>query len=251
MTKSNNNLDYYGHYWNENMIPYLSQSAGGRWFKFLLSNMLSVIPSDSIATVADVGCGVGMKTAQMADYFPAAQVNGYDFSKSGILAAKKFHKQKNVHFYSKDITKAHNKTKFDLITAFDFLEHIEDWEGLLKDLIRVNGRYFMISAPVGRMRGYEPKIGHFRNYKRNELENFMSSQGYRTVKTYYAGWPFYSPILRDLTNIFSKNYSEIPQQQMGFLGRRMHDVWYILFKYFSLRNKGDNFIGLFERVDGQ
>ena len=248
MSHKNNNHEYYGHYWNENMITYLSLSAGGRWFTYLLNKMLAKIPVASIKTVADVGCGVGMKTAQMAEYFNKADVTGYDFSKPGIAAATKFHKQKNVHFASEDITKANYMKQFDLITAFDFLEHIDDWQSLLKDLIAVNNHYFMISAPVGRMRAYEVNIGHYRNFKRNEIETFMESQGYKTVKTYYAGFPFYSPILRNLTNKFYKNYAETPQAKMSFLGRRMHDVWYILFRFFSLKHVGDNFVGLFEKT---
>ncbi len=229
------------------MINYLSLSAGGRWFKYLLNKMLREIPTDSIKTVADIGCGVGMKTAQMADYFKKADVAGYDFSEPGTAAAKKFHKQKNVHFATEDITKANYKKKFDLITAFDFLEHIDNWKGLVKELIKTNNHYFMICVPVGRMRPYEVKIGHYRNFKRNEIEVFMESQGYKTVKTYYAGFPFYSPILRNLTNKFYKSYAETPQAEMGFLGRRMHDVWYFLFRFCSSKKIGDNFIGLFEK----
>lgn len=247
--KKNNNQEYYGHYWNENMISYLSHSAGGRWFAYLLSKMLKEMPEASIKTVADVGCGVGMKTAQMAEYFKKAKVTGYDFSKPGIAAAKKYHQQKNVNFATTDITKANYKNKFDLITAFDFLEHIDDWKGLVKGLIATNNRFFMISAPVGRMRPYEVNIGHYRNFKRNEIEEFMESQGYKTIKTYYAGFPFYSPILRNLTNRFYKNYAETPQVEMSFVGRRMHDVWYFLFRFCSSKRKGDNFVGLFEKLN--
>lgn len=230
------------------MVAYLTHSAGGRWFAYLLKLMLKEMPKDTVRTVADVGCGVGMKTAQMAEYFSDAKVTGYDFSKPGIKAAKKHHKQKNVKFADEDITKANYKSRFDLITAFDFLEHIYDWKSLVKKMIRVNNRYMMISAPVGTMRPYEVNIGHYRNFKVNEIEEFMESQGYRTVKTFYAGFPFYSPILRNLTNKFYKNYAETPQNEMNFVSRRVHDVWYVLFRFFSLKHKGDNFIGLFEKV---
>ena len=247
MSTKNNNHEYYGHYWNENMVTYLSHSAGGRWSKDLLDSLLAEIPMSSVKTIADVGCGVGMKTAQMAKHFKKAEVYGYDFSEPGITAAKKFHNQKNVSFSTEDITKASNNKKFDLITSFDVLEHIDDWKDLVKKLIKSNNRYMLICAPVGRMRAYEPQIGHYRNFKRNEIENFMESQGYKTVKTYYAGFPFYSPILRDLTNKFYKSYSETPQTEMSFLSRRMHDVWYFLFRYCSSKKVGDNFIGLFEK----
>ena len=244
------NQEFFGHYWNENMITYLHHSAGGRWFEYLLGLILREIPPRHVGSVADVGCGVGTKTAQMARYFTDADVNGYDFSESGIAAATRYFEDlRNLRFATEDITESDHDKTFDLITAFDILEHIEDWQGLTKKLIDVNNRYMIISSPVGRMRPYEVNIGHFRNFKKREIEDFMESHGYRTGKVFYAGFPFYSPILRDLTNIFFKNYSELPQSEMSFLSRRMHDVWYVLFRYFSLKNRGDILVALFEKVD--
>ena len=241
------NKKYYHDYWNKNMINYLSKSAGSRWFTHLLNLILVQIPSTSIKNVADIGCGVGNKTAQMAKYFSKAKVTGYDFSKSAIEAAKKYYKLKNLYFATEDITNSRHNQKIDLITAFDVLVHIENWKELTKKLISMNNKYLIISSPTGRMRPYEVNIGHFRNFKKNEIEEFMESNNYRTIKAFYAGFPFYSPILRDLTNIFFKNYSEIPQSKMNFLSKRMHDIWYFLFRYCSFKSKGDIFVGLFEK----
>ena len=36
---------------------------------------------------------------------------------------------------------------------------------------------------------------------------------------------------------------------MSPIGVLMHKVWYILFRYFSLKHRGDVFIGLFEKID--
>ena len=241
------NQQYYKTYWNENMIKYLYLSAGSRWFDYLLELTLAEISRSSIKNVADVGCGVGNKTAMMAKYFKKAEVYGYDFSKEGIDAATKFHRIKNLHFATEDITKSASRKKYDLITAFDVLEHIKDWESLTKKLINVNNRYMLISSPVGRMRPYEVHIGHVRNFKRREIEDFMESQGYNTIKTMYAGFPFHSPILRNLTNMFYKNYAGLPEAEMSSLAKRMHDIWYFLFRYCSFRQRGDIFVGLFEK----
>lgn len=245
------NQQFFGDLWNENTIRYLSRSAGGRWFNDLLLMMLEQIDPDSISSVADVGCGVGMKTATMAKYFPNADVAGFDFAASAVEAASKAHRYKNIHFSVEDITKSEQHKRYDLITAFDVLEHIDDWQGLVKNLMAVNNKMMMLSFPTGRMRPYEAKIGHFRNFKRNEMESFMSASGYRTVKTFYAGFPFYSPIMRDFTNIFFKNYVEVTQAEMGRASKLFHDIWYVLFRYGSSRKKGDNFIGLFEKVSGK
>ncbi|HEU4914169.1 MAG TPA: class I SAM-dependent methyltransferase [Candidatus Saccharimonadales bacterium] len=247
MSSKKTNEEFFGHFWNENMIDYLSHSAGSRWFAHLLSKMLQELPAHQIKSVADIGCGVGNKTAQLATHFKHAEVIGYDFSEPAIEAAKKHYKIENLKFATEDITNAKHKKKVDLITAFEVLEHIEHWEDLAKKLININTKYMMISVPVGRMRPYEVHIGHYRNYKRGQIEKFMEDHGYRTVKTFYAGFPFYSPIVRNITNAsFSRGYTELPQNKMSFLAKRMHDIWYILFRYASLRNRGDTYIGLFE-----
>jgi SAM-dependent methyltransferase len=244
------NQKYYDRYWNDNMIKYLSNSAGVRWFDHLFYAALDAIPKKSIHTVADIGCGLGLKSATMAKYFPKAKVYGYDFSKPGINAAKReFKDTKNLYFDTKDITlQKNNQNKYDLITAFDLLEHIDDWQKLAKELIAVNNKYMLISSPVGRMRPYEVHIGHFRNFKVGEIESFMEDHGYKTVKTFYAGFPFHSPILRNLTDRFYKEYADLPQSEMTFSSKRMHDIWYLLFRYGSMKQKGDIFVGLFEKM---
>jgi hypothetical protein len=37
---------------------------------------------------------------------------------------------------------------------------------------------------------------------------------------------------------------------MSFLSRRMHDLWYFLFRFCSTRRRhGDIFVGLFEKIE--
>lgn len=245
--KKDTNKQFYSNYWNENMIDYLNNSSGSRWFKYLLNELLKEIPKNKVSSAADIGCGVGNKTAQIAEYFSKAEVTGFDFSEPGIKTANNYYKIKNLSFIAGDVTKVKAKNNYDLISAFELLEHIKDWKALADSLIKINNQYFIISVPVGRMRPYEKHIGHFRNYKRGEIEKFMESRGYVTVKTFYAGFPFYSPIIRELSNIFYKSYDQ-PQEKMSFVSKRIHDVWYFLFRYCSLKHKGDTYIGLFRKV---
>lgn len=227
------------------MIQYLRKSAGARWFDYLLKETLKHVDPKEIKSVADIGCGVGNKTKFLAEYFPKAKVTGFDFSKEGIEAASKTHRRKNLSYSTADVTKLGSKSSFDLITAFDLLEHIEDWKKLTTDLIQKNNKYILVSSPVGRMRPYEVHIGHVRNFKKREIETFMEKHGYTTKKTFYAGFPFYSPILRNLTDKFYKNYAGLPEKQMTKKDEFLHSIWYVLFRYFSLKNRGDIFVGLF------
>lgn len=241
------NQEFFGEFFTENSVDYLKHSAGSRWFRDLLFKLLKNIKPSEVKTVADVGCGIGHKTAELKDYFKKADVTGFDFSGPAISIGKKAYAKKGLTFSHQDITQRNYNKKYDLIAAFDVLEHIDDWKSMTKKLINVNNKYLLLSFPVGRMRPYEKHIGHFRNFQRGQMEAFLADQGYITVSTYYAGFPFYSPIMRDLTNRFFKNYSEVSVAKMGFISRRIHDIWYILFRYLSLKHHGDVFIGLFKK----
>ena len=139
---SNNiNQPYYERLWGDRMYFYLKKSAGSRWFEYLLGKILEEVQASEIHRIADIGCGVGIHTHFLAKKFPKAKVEGYDFSKSGIAAAKRNNKLPNLIFSVEDITKARKIENFDLITAFDVLEHIEDWKGLVKKLIKKNNKY--------------------------------------------------------------------------------------------------------------
>jgi len=241
------NKQFFGEFFNENTVDYLSKSAGSRWFRDLLLMILDRIEPGSVNSVADVGCGIGHKASILKSHFRTADVSGFDFSKSAIDVATKAYGANGIAFSCDDITEAKYETCYDLVTAFDVLEHVDDWQGLAKKLADVNNRYFIISVPVGRMRPYEVHIGHFRNFQIGEIEACMSELGYRTIKTFYAGFPFYSPILRDLTNHFFKAYAKTSHSKMGWVAKLGHDVWYVLFRYFSMKQKGDVFIGLFDK----
>lgn len=241
------NKEFFGEFFNENSVDYLSKSAGSRWFRDLLLMILDPISPDQVKSVADIGCGIGHKTSVLKSYFRDASVSGFDFSESAIAVAKKHFGPSGIAFSCDDITAAKNNSRYDLIAAFDVLEHVDDWKSLTKQLSEQNNRYFIISVPVGRMRPYEVHIGHFRNFQTGEIEAYMSELGYATVKTFYAGFPFYSPILRDLTNYFFKSYAKTSQARMSKVAQLGHNVWYVLFRYFSMKQKGDVFIGLFDK----
>jgi SAM-dependent methyltransferase len=241
------NQEFYGEHFNEETVEYLKKSAGARWFNDLLVMTLGYADKKSIKTVADVGCGVGHKTLTLKRELPDAAVTGFDFSKSAIAAGKKAYGHEGVDYSCEDITKTNYRKSYDLIAAFDVLEHIDKWEVMVEKLIAIDNKYLLLSFPIGRMRPYEKNIGHFRNFQRNQMENFLSRHGYKTVHTYYAGFPFFSPILRDLTQLFSRNYSETISSKMSPVGVLIHKVWYVLFRYGSMKYHGDVFIGLFEK----
>ncbi|KLI42676.1 hypothetical protein SZ52_06225 [Brachyspira hyodysenteriae] len=76
----------------------------------------------------------------------------------------------------------------------------------------------------------------------------MNNNGFRTVKTFYAGFPFYSPLGRDWLNKNFKLHNENSSGKFTIKQKIFHNIVYILLRYFSFKNIGDQFMGIFERI---
>ncbi|MDF1754475.1 MAG: class I SAM-dependent methyltransferase [Verrucomicrobiales bacterium] len=86
-------------------------------------------------TVADVGCGHGISTMIMAQAFPNARVDGFDFHEISIEEARKHadqHKIPNLNFHIQEAKELPGK--YDLITLFDCLHDMGDPVGAMKTI---------------------------------------------------------------------------------------------------------------------
>jgi SAM-dependent methyltransferase len=72
--------------------------------------------------VADVGCGSGHAANLIAEAFPRSRVVGFDFSDTGLAAARAEAERNgltNVRFEKRDAARLGETGRFDLITTFD------------------------------------------------------------------------------------------------------------------------------------
>src|ERR1700739_633628 len=71
---------------------------------------------------ADVGCGSGHAVNLMAQAFPRSRFAGFDFSDTGLAAAREEAERKaltNVRFEKRDAAHLGETARFDFITTFD------------------------------------------------------------------------------------------------------------------------------------
>jgi len=103
------------------------------------------------ANVADVGCGHGLSTLIMAQAFPNANVDGFDFHEKSIEEARKHaneHQVSNLNFHIQEAKELPGT--YDLITMFDCLHDLGDPVGALKTMRRAlkPGGSVMIVEPM-------------------------------------------------------------------------------------------------------
>lgn len=219
-----------------------------RWLRYLIFDQIRRhVESNDIKTVVDVGCGEGTTTFFLAKELQQADVTGIDFSASGIDVASKQYKANNLHF-KHDEGNSTLLSSFDLVTAFEVLEHVPEWEQFLGEMCTASNRYLLLSFPTGRMRPFEVEVGHYRNFKRGEVEAFLAARGFRPISVYYAGFPFYSPFYREFCNISNPASSAVGRGEFGIIQRIVASMLFAAFRFLSTKHKyGDQFCGLFQR----
>ncbi len=220
-----------------------------RWLRQLIGEILNEIPSSQINSILDVGCGEGSTTQFIAHKLSNALVRGIDFSEAGIECANSQWKLNNLEFQYEPNSDS-LKNQWDIVCAFEVIEHIENWQEVLNQMANSSQKYLILSFPTGRMRPFEAHMGHFRNFKKNEVEDFLSSRSFLPKKIFYAGFPFYSPLYRELCNLTNAGSNQFVQGKYGISQKIVSSVLYFLFRFMSTkRYYGDQFCGLFERVE--
>ncbi|HXK06991.1 MAG TPA: methyltransferase domain-containing protein [Verrucomicrobiae bacterium] len=86
--------------------------------------------------VLDAGCGAGYGSAALAQV--AESVTGVDVAAEAIEHAREQYRAQNLAFEQASVTQLpFAEAAFDLVVAFEVIEHLEDWRGMLQEAARV------------------------------------------------------------------------------------------------------------------
>lgn len=147
-------------------------------------------------TTADIGCADGYGTQYLADYTQTTV--GVDYSEATLVEARKKHAAKtNLTFKSGSVPPLPLESEsMDVITAFQFIEHIEDRLGFIREVHRVlkPGGVFLCSTPNAKM-SIARNPFHVHEYTFTEMKQEMGKvfpnfeikgvQGNAAVNKYY------------------------------------------------------------------
>ncbi len=149
-------------------------------------------------SILDVGCGEGSLLAALAAAHPGAALAGVEISENAVALAKRGLPGADVS--ALDVSTARLNKAFDLVVCADVVEHIADDQAALNNMaaMTASGGAVVVATLQGRMRRFEADIGHMRNYAKGELAAKMTAAGLTVDKTIAWGFPFYSPLYRDL-----------------------------------------------------
>lgn len=150
----------------------------------IFKTFLKRISRKKDSNILEIGCGTG-GNIQVLSHF--GKVTGLDISEDALRFCKKRGLTDLILSNAEDIDLP--SESFDVIVAFDVLEHIEKDDRALKEVFRLltPGGYFLATVPAYQFLWSEHDIalGHVRRYTASGFSEKIARSGLQTLKTSY------------------------------------------------------------------
>jgi len=144
--------------------------------------------------ILDVGCGTGANLFMLAEL---GEVEGVDISPQTIAFCQA-RGLSNVRLGAAEAL-PYDDNQFDLVTALDVVEHLDDDVGALREMrrvIRPGGRLLLFVPAFMFLWGLQDEVSnHRRRYRLPELRRAVVAAGFEIERTTYANITFFVPTL--------------------------------------------------------
>lgn len=171
-------------------IPEIGFQIRSMYFKKILTSYLL---NNKLTKILDAGSGIGAYTFWLGKKFTKAKVVGGEIDKNKLYSCRAMTSElhaNNVTFVKFDITKIQRKAAYDLIVCIDVLEHIKDYNLVLKNFLHLlrNDGYLFIHVPQPNQKRIFRSLTtwHHENHihdgiAQSKLENVLNKLGFRIV----------------------------------------------------------------------
>jgi len=166
--------------------PLAGREAGHFWFeprnRLLISLIGRYFPGSR--DFLEVGCGTGFVISAVAKSKKWSRVVGSELHPSGLAYARK-RADGSAEFVQMDATQIPARSAFDVVGAFDVLEHIPDDEKALSEIfsaLKPGGGAVLAVPQHPFLWSHEDEIAlHQRRYRRNELQEKVRRAGFEIL----------------------------------------------------------------------
>jgi len=150
--------------------------------------------TDRRPRILDVGCGTGANLLMLSEYGDAA---GVDISEDALAFCRERGLDKVRLGAGEQLP--YDDGTFDLVTAFDVVEHMDDDLAGLREMRRVlrpGGRVLLFVPTFMFLWGLQDDVSnHRRRYRLPQLRRVLEQAGFEIERTSYANITFFLPIL--------------------------------------------------------
>lgn len=130
--------------------------------------------------VMDMACGFGIMAEKVKSKFPDCDVYAFDFSDVVDELIKQF---PDIHFQKAKIGEEFMPDDFDIIFAFDVLEHLDDPSIVFKDAYKhlKTGGLLVINTPDGDSKPYAGSPEHYWLLNHDDIDMLFADHGFVDV----------------------------------------------------------------------
>jgi SAM-dependent methyltransferase len=135
------------------------------------------------SSLLEVGCGTGFVLAALHARYPRLRLAGGELSPVGLEVARS--RVPDVPLFQLDARRLPFDSEFDVVAAFDVLEHVDDDERVLAEMARATttegGVLITVPQHPSLWGAVDDVSGHLRRYMRRELVAKVEYAGLRVV----------------------------------------------------------------------
>ena len=135
-------------------------------------------------TFLEIGCGTGFVLSGVRAAFPSVELSGSEIFSAGLAFAAK--RVPSARFYQMDARNIPFREHFDVIGAFDVLEHIDEDEAVLDEVRKAlrPGGGFLMSVPQhpALWSQQDERAFHVRRYTAAGLRRKLEAAGFEVVR---------------------------------------------------------------------
>jgi len=184
--------------------PIMYEVEGAHWWfagrRRILESFLEEIvarlnvPEGARPRVLDVGCGTGANLEMLRQF---GEAEGVDVSEEAL----QFCRVRGLNSVKLGAAEAlpYGDESFDLVTALDVVEHLNDAAAGLREMRRVlrrDGRALLFVPAFMWLWGVQDDVSHHRRrYTLPQLRRIVEQAGFAVERATYANLTFFAPIL--------------------------------------------------------
>lgn len=205
--------DTYDPAWYEELVRL---EAGNFWFvaRNRLICALAKRYAPEQAKYLEIGCGTGFVLQMLRKAFPDWGIQAAETQFDGLAFAKS-RLQSGALFLQMDACAIPFREEFDVIGAFDVLEHIQDDLAAIKQIYKAlkNRGTLLLSVPQHRFlwSKYDETACHYRRYAAKDIERALAEAGFAILlSTSFNALPLPAMLLsRQLNNSRSDKSADV------------------------------------------
>jgi SAM-dependent methyltransferase len=161
--------------------------SGNFWFKARNQLIVDTLSRHcgQFDSFLEIGCGTGFVLSGLKQRFPEAQMVGSEIFLAGLEFAAK--RVPEARFLQMDARNNPYLEEFDVVGAFDVIEHIEEDVRVMKQVYSAlrPGGYFLITVPQHKWlwSQVDEYAQHVRRYSKVEVHEKLINAGFKIVRS--------------------------------------------------------------------